>query len=40
MKRLYPHPRSPEALLISAKQKGLIVGKKYAEAFYIVRSVN
>lgn len=39
-KRTYPHPRSPEALSILAKQRGLTVGKKYAEAFRIVRLIN
>ena len=34
-KRLYPHPRSPEALLISAKQKGLIVGKNMLRHFIL-----
>ena len=38
-KRTYPHPRSPEALTILAKQRGIIVGKKYAEAFCIIRSL-
>ena len=39
-KRTYPHPRSPEALEIQAKRWGVVVGKKYAEAFMLVRSVN
>jgi len=38
-KRAYPHPRSPEALMILAQQRGVIVGKKYAEAFVLVRSI-
>lgn len=38
-KRLYPHPRSPEALKLLAQQRGVIVGKKYAEAFTIIRSI-
>jgi len=38
-KRTYPHPRSPEALTVLAKQRGVIVGKKYAEVFCIIRSV-
>lgn len=38
-KREYPHPRSPEALKINAKQRGIMVGKIYAEAFCIVRSI-
>ena len=36
-KRGYPHPRSPEALIILAQQRGIIVGKKYAEAFSLIR---
>lgn len=38
-KREYPHPRSPEALTILAKQRGIIVGKEYAEAFMIIRTI-
>lgn len=38
-KRSYPHPRSPEALTILAKQRGVMVGKPYAEAFNIVRII-
>ncbi len=38
-KRLFPHPRSPKALKILAQQRGIIVGKNYAEAFCIVRSI-
>lgn len=38
-KRSYPHPRSPEALKILAQYRGITVGKKYAEAFYIIRSI-
>lgn len=39
-KRKFPHPRSPEGLNILAQYRGITVGKKYAEAFYIVRSTN
>ena len=39
-KRKYPHPRSPEALEIQAKRWGVVVGKKYAEAFSVVRIIN
>ena len=39
-KRTFPHPRSPKALTILAKQRGIMVGKNYAEAFNIVRSVS
>jgi LmbE family N-acetylglucosaminyl deacetylase len=38
-KRKYPHPRSPEALKILAHYRGLIVGKKFAESFTIIRFV-
>lgn len=38
-KRKYPHPRSPEALKIQAQRWGVVVGKKYAEAFVLVRSI-
>ena len=39
-KRLYPHPRSPEALKIMAQQTGIKIGYEYAEAFCIIRSIN
>lgn len=39
-KRAYPHPRSPKALRILAQQRGIIVGKEYAEAFTIIRSIS
>ena len=38
-KRKYPHPRSPEALTILAQQRGIMVGKKYAEAFMLIRTI-
>ena len=38
-KRMYPHPRSQEALKILAQQRGIIVGKKFAEAFTIIRDI-
>ena len=38
-KRKYPHPRSPEALEIQCKRNGVIVGKNYAEAFMLIRSI-
>ncbi len=38
-KRPYPHPRSPEALEILAKRRGVQVGVKLAEAFVVVRQV-
>ena len=37
-KRMFPHPRSPQALTILAKYRGLTIGKEYAESFMIVRS--
>jgi hypothetical protein len=39
-KRLYPHPRSPEALKIQAQRWGVAIGGEYAEAFSIIRSIN
>ena len=39
-KREYPHPRSPEALRIQAKRWGVSIGRDYAEAFQIIRSIN
>jgi len=38
-KRKYPHPRSPEALKIQAQRWGIAIGKPYAEAFVLVRSI-
>lgn len=38
--REFPHPRSLEALEIIAKRWGIVVGKKYAEAFELVRKVD
>lgn len=38
-KREYPHPRSPEALEVLAKRWGIVTGKKYAEAFCLIRGV-
>jgi LmbE family N-acetylglucosaminyl deacetylase len=38
-KRLYPHPRSPEALKILAQRYGVQVGVNYAEAFMLVRII-
>ena len=39
-KRAFPHPRSPEALTILAQQRGVTVGKEYAEAFMIIRTIS
>ena len=38
-KRVYPHPRSPESLRILAQQRGMSVGKIFAEAFNIIRTI-
>jgi LmbE family N-acetylglucosaminyl deacetylase len=39
-KRKYPHPRSPEALKILAQRWGVVIGKSYAEAFCLIRSIS
>ncbi len=39
-KRLYPHPRSPEALKIQSQRWGIAIGSEYAEAFVLIRSIN
>lgn len=38
-KRAYPHPRSPEALKIQAQRWGVATGKRFAEAFCVVRTI-
>lgn len=38
-RREYPHPRSPEALETAAKTRGVQVGRQYAEAFQIIRTI-
>lgn len=38
--RKYPHPRSYEALEILAKRWGIAVGRKYVEAFQIIRIID
>ena len=38
-KRNFPHPRSPKALEIQAQRWGVAIGKEYAEAFQIIRSI-
>lgn len=38
-KRIFPHPRSPEALETQAKRWGIAVGTNYSEAFTIVRNI-
>ena len=38
-KRAYPHPRSPDALKIQAQRWGVVVGKPFAEAFMLIRSI-
>lgn len=39
-KRVYPHPRSPEALHILAQNRGISVGKEYVEAFCIIKLIS
>jgi LmbE family N-acetylglucosaminyl deacetylase len=39
-KREFPHPRSPEAIQNRAKMWGVTCGVEYAEAFYLVRSID
>lgn len=39
-KRKYPHPRSPEALKIQAQRWGVATGKKFAEAFVLIRHIS
>lgn len=38
-KRSFPHPRSSEGLKIFAEYRGISVGKKYAEAFQVIRHI-
>jgi LmbE family N-acetylglucosaminyl deacetylase len=37
--KLFPHPRSPEAVRIYAQQRGVSVGMQAAEAFVLVREL-
>jgi LmbE family N-acetylglucosaminyl deacetylase len=37
--RAYPHPRSPEGLLVYAKKRGMEVGLEAAEAFVVLRDI-
>ena len=39
-RRIYPHPRSPEALKIQAQRWGVVIGSNFAEAFCLVRTIN
>ena len=39
-KRTYPHPRSSEALTILAQYRGIAIGRKYAEAFMLIRFIS
>jgi LmbE family N-acetylglucosaminyl deacetylase len=39
-KRKYPHPRSPEALIIQSQRNGIIVGKDYCETFQLIRNIS
>lgn len=38
-KRVYPHPRSPEALRILAQRWGIVIGHPLAEAFMLIRHI-
>jgi LmbE family N-acetylglucosaminyl deacetylase len=38
--RAYPHPRSPEALKITAQKNGINIGVPLAEAFCLIRQIN
>ena len=38
-KRSFPHPRSSQGLRILAGYRGISVGKKYVEAFQIIRHI-
>ena len=37
--REYPHPRSKEGIRILAQYRGLECGKKFSEAFILVRKI-
>lgn len=39
-RRVFPHPRSPEALRASARRWGSVVGVDYAEPFELIRSIH
>jgi LmbE family N-acetylglucosaminyl deacetylase len=38
--REYPHPRSKESLKIFSQRWGSVIGKKYAEAFMLIRHIS
>ncbi len=38
-KRVFPHPRSPEALRIQAQRWGVATGAHFAEAFCLIRGI-
>jgi len=38
-KRIFPHPRSSQALKIKAQSWGITIGEEYAEAFSIIRLI-
>lgn len=38
-KRGFPHPRSPEALIIQAQRWGIATGREFSEAFCLVRHI-
>jgi LmbE family N-acetylglucosaminyl deacetylase len=39
-RRLFPHPRSPEALEILARKHAITIGAEYAEAFMLIRCIS
>lgn len=39
-KRAFPHPRSPESLRALATWRGSTIGREFAEAFSLARSIN
>ena len=39
-KRKFPHPRSEEGIKTRAKMWGITIGKKYAEAFQVIRLIS
>jgi LmbE family N-acetylglucosaminyl deacetylase len=39
-RRVFPHPRSPEALETLARRHAITIGADYAEAFMLIRSIS
>lgn len=37
--RVFPHPRSPEGLMVYAQKRGVEVGYHHAEAFFLLREI-